>query len=155
MTGLSIGNTVDDELDGQQSMAAMGDAGDEDGFNLSAVVADPGGTFDLPINVTNTTGMTAYFDVWIDWNGNGNFNDPGEMIANLSDDGSGNFGQSNITVNVPAGATFAEDVGFRARLSHTDNVSPLGPADSGEVEDYFITIGCGPQLCLPITIVKQ
>ena len=154
VAGLSIGNMVDNELDGQPSALADGDAGDEDGFNLSNIVIVPGASFNLPIDVTNTTGMTAYFDIWIDWNGNGNFNDPGEMVANLSDDGAGNFGQMNITVNVPTTAT-TQDVGFRARLSHTDDVSPLGPADSGEVEDYFLAIDCGAQICLPITIIKN
>lgn len=155
VTGLSIGSTVDDELDGQETMDASGDAGDEDGFDLSTVDVVPGGTFMIPIDVTNTTGMTAYLDIWIDWNGNGNFNDPGEMIANLADDGAGGFGQTYITVMVPATATDTQDVGFRARLSHTDDVSPLGPADSGEVEDYFISIGCGAQVCLPVTVVRN
>lgn len=154
ISGLSIGTTVDDELDGQQSMAANGDAADEDGFDFSMTTFVIGNPYDFPINVTNTTGMTAYFDVWIDWNGNGNFNDPGEMIANLSDDGAGNFGQANITVNVPAGAPIGPDLGVRARLSHMDNVTPLGQVDSGEVEDYFITV-CGQQICLPVTVVKN
>ena len=112
----------------------------------------PEGTMNIPIDVTNTTGTTAHFEVWIDWNGDGDFDDAGEMVADLSDDGAGDFGQSYFTVNIPDNATTDQLLGYRARLSHTDNMTPYGQVDSGEVEDYLILVECKENICVPARI---
>ncbi len=154
ITGLSIGASVDDDLDGQSSVNANGDS--DDGFSFSSTFdIVPGGTLNIPIDVVNTTGNTAHYEVWIDWNNDGDFNDPNEMVANLSDNGSGNFGQSTFPVTVPSGAVTDQPLGFRARLSNTDNMSPNGAVTSGEVEDYLITISCKMPICLPVTVIKS
>lgn len=154
--GLSIGNTVDSEPDGQANSGATGDGVDEDGFSFpSSLSFSPGGTVSLPIDIINTTGIVANFEIWIDWNGDGDFNDPDEMVADLMDDGMGNFGSPNITINVPALAIENQNIGFRARLSHEDNMTPNGQATSGEVEDYFIAISCESPICLPVVVAKK
>jgi len=155
--GLSIGSTVDGELiNVNPNAGATGDGADEDGFSFpSNLDITPGGTITLPIDVTNTTGTTAHLEIWIDWNGDGDFDDAGEMIANLSDNGSADFGSSSIVVNVPNGVATGQDLGFRARLSHEDDMTPNGQAFSGEVEDYIIQASCKTNICLPITIVKN
>ena len=156
VAGLNIGSTVDEEADGQQSIDALADAEDEDGFNFpNTLDIVPGGILNLPIDVVNTTGTTAHYEVWIDWNGDGDFDDPNEMVADLSDDGAGDFGQTYFTVNIPADATTDQLLGFRARLSNTDNMTPYGQVDAGEVEDYLIEIKCKPNVCLPIDISIQ
>ena len=156
VTGLSIGTLVDQELDGQASSDALGDGADEDGFSFpSTLDIVSGGSVNIPIDVTNTTGTTANYEIWVDWNGDGDFNDSNEMVADLSDDGSGNFGQAFFTVNIPANASTNQLLGFRARLSHTDNMTPNGEISSGEVEDYLIMVTCKPAICLPIQAVKN
>jgi hypothetical protein len=153
VSGLFLGASVDEETDGQASSDALGDGADEDAFvfgsNLNLV---PGITISLPINITNMTGSTAHFEMWIDWNGDGDFDDTGEMVANLSDDTAGDFGQTHVVFTIPAGATIDQLIGVRARLSNTDNMTPYGLQLSGEVEDYLIQIKCAPKVCLPVTL---
>ena len=154
VSGLHIGSTVDSEDNGQQSSNALGDGADEDGFNFpNHLDIVPGGILNLPIDVVNTTGTTAHYEIWIDWNADGNFNGPGEMVADLSDDGAGNFGQSTFQVNIPQNVSINQLFGFRARLSHTNNMTSLGQIQSGEVEDYLIIATCKDPICLPVQIV--
>ena len=153
ISGLLIGTSVDEESDGQQSTAADGDGADEDGFTFpNTLNINRNVIIRRPLNITNTTGTTAHLEAWIDWNGDGDFDDTDEMIADLSDDGAGNFGVSTLTVNVPSNATQNQALGVRFRLSHTDNMTPYGQVDSGEVEDYLISVGCPLEQCLPATI---
>ena len=150
--GLSLGTTNDFEGNGIPNMDATGDGAEDDGFLLQSLDLLPGNMFNLPINVTNTTGTVAHYEVWIDWNGDGDFNDPNEMVVDLSADGAGNFGQLSTAIAVPANAAKNQSLGFRARLSHTDNMTPIGQVLSGEVEDYLIMVSCKDPICLPMTI---
>lgn len=153
---LFIGSTIDTESDGQQNPAANGDGADEDGLSFPATAdISPGAVINLPIDVTNNTGATAHYEIWIDWNGDGDFNDPGEMVADLSDNGAGNFGQTFIPITVPANTDINQQIGVRARLSNTNNMTPNGQVGSGEVEDYLIMVNCKDPICLPITIIKS
>ena len=149
--GLYLGASVDNELDGQPDATASGDGSDED---LAAFTANlnlaPGNTLTLPLSVTNTTGSTAYLEAWIDWNGDGDFNDPDEMVLNL-DDNAGSF-PSTYEITIPVDATLSTDLGVRFRLSNEDNMTPYGLAGSGEVEDYLISVECKEKVCLPINI---
>jgi hypothetical protein len=93
--------------------------------------------------------MTAHLEGWIDWNGDGDFDDAGEMIVDLSDDGAGDFGVTRISFTVPPDAVQNQALGVRFRLSQTDDMTPYGQIDSGEVEDYLISVGCPLEQCLP------
>lgn len=72
------------------------------------------------------------------------------MVVNLDDSGGG-FPNA-LTMTVPAFATLNNPIGFRIRLSHTDNMTPYGRTDAGEVEDYFINLSCPLSICLPQAI---
>ena len=160
ISGLNLGVVVDGENDGVSSADATGDdtAGspdDEDGVNIfPSLDIAPGGTIVLPIEVLNTTGDTAHLEAWIDWNGDGDFDDPGEMVVNLSDENSP-F-PTSVTINVPDDALVGQQLGVRFRLSLEDNMTPTGLITSGEVEDYIIGIDC-PELCLPVqtTVIRE
>jgi len=146
---LYLGTVVDDELDGQPSGNADGDGNDEDGISIfSSLNLSPGATFRLPLTVHNTSGETAHFEAWIDWNGNGEF-DTGEMIADLN---SINTFPPYLEITVPNNAKTGSLLGFRLRLSHRDNMTPYGQVDSGEIEDYLLGIDCPQVHCLPIEI---
>ncbi len=154
--GLYLGAQVDDEDDGQGDIEAMGDdttdgTDDEDGIgfdsNLDIV---PGATIIIPLDVTNTTGNTAHVEMWIDWNGDGDFDDPNEMIANL-DDSTTPF-PNNLTIIVPTDVATDTDLGVRIRLSNEDDMTPLGIVSSGEVEDYLIQVNCAEEVCMPMVI---
>ena len=60
-----------------------------------------GRIINLPLDIVNTTGIPAHLEAWIDWNGNGEF-DAEEMIADLTDDGAGDFGQYSIRCGTSA-----------------------------------------------------
>ncbi len=162
IVGLFLGDTVDVDTDGLPDSLAIGDDAkdgydDEDGITIfPSLNIVPGGTIRLPLNVTNLTGDTAYVEAWIDWNGDGAFDGTNEMVADFKDNKDGVF-PSYIEISVPVDAVIDSLLGFRIRLSNTDNMTPYGKVRSGEVEDYLLGIGCPQAPCLPvsISIIKQ
>lgn len=151
IAGLSLGKTVDSEIDGQSSTDALGDGTDENGLTISSTLdLVPGTNFRLPLTVVNTTGDTAYVEAWVDWNGDGDFEDANEMVSDLKDHTDGVF-PSNLNLTVPSGAAGGL-LGLRIRLSKTDNMTPYGLINSGEVEDYLIGVDCPPNICVPVSI---
>ena len=156
IAGLFLGDTVDIDTDGFPNAQALGDdtdnVDDEDGVSIfSSLDIIPGGSIRLPLSVTNTTGDTAYVEAWIDWNGDGDFDEPNEMVADLKDNEDGVF-PDFLTINVPIDAIKGVQVGFRIRLSNEDNMTPYGRVASGEIEDYLLGIDCPQNNCLPIEI---
>ena len=125
---------------------------DEDGITIFPTLdLAPGITFRLPLNVMNMTGDTAYLEAWIDWNGDGDFDDPNEMVADYKDNKDGVF-PPFMEIAIPANALTGSLLGLRVRLSNTDNMTPYGIINSGEVEDYLIGIDCPSVICIPATI---
>ncbi len=153
-TGLSLGTIVDGELNGQPSNDALGDGADEDGITfLSSTNWAPGGIVRIPFSAINTTGNQAELEIWIDWNGDGDFSDPDEWVIDLSDDGAANFGQNGyLTINIPNNVVVEQNFGFRVRLSHEDDMTPYGTINSGEIEDYLLQIDCDYNICLAVQI---
>ena len=148
--GLSLGTTVDGETDGQPSGDALDDGLDEDGLTIFPTLdVSPGNTFRLPLDYTNTTGIDAHIEAWIDWNANGEF-DVGEMVYDEV-----NPTDNYIEVTAPTNAISGEFLGVRIRISNEDNMSPYGRIDSGEIEDYLIGLDCKTQICLPINVTLK
>ena len=108
-------------------------ADDEDGvrfqgyFNASAT----------PVTATVTASGAGFLDVWIDWNQDNDFNDPGEQMLDSVPVGAGANAFSNFIT--PAGAAIGYTTA-RFRLSTTGGLSPTGLALGGEVEDYIIEV---------------
>ena len=153
--GLHLGDIVDAEPDGIPTTTAVGDDSfgddDEDGLGInSSLDVSPGGKLKIPLAVTNTTAQTAYVEAWIDWNGDGDFSDPGEMIFD-SDDSLGPFNEQ-IPITVPQDASMNQNLGIRIRISHEDNMTPYGSIASGEVEDYIIRLECNSQDCIKTSV---
>ena len=160
IAGLFLGDTVDVDIDGLPDTLALGDDtgdgfDDEDGITIRPTLdIAPGTTFRLPLNVTNTTGNIAHLEAWIDWNGDGDFEDTGEMVIDI-DDSSG-F-PSLLQITTPTDAKTGSLLGFRLRLSNTNNMTPYGRVDSGEVEDYLLGVACPQVICFPVktTIIRK
>jgi len=81
------------------------------------------------------------YEVWIDFNQNGNFSDPGEFIGSVM-----NIAQNStvgLPINVPSNAT----LGFTRMRVYGDDYTELAgdPCFNkwGEMEDYTIEIICG------------
>ncbi|NOZ89674.1 MAG: LamG domain-containing protein [Epsilonproteobacteria bacterium] len=91
-----------------------------------------GSTFKLKV-ITHGVG---YLSGWIDWNGDGDFDDEYEQIAENIDGSS-----SEITLNVTAPSSAIDRVTYaRFRYSYQQDLEPTGSAIDGEVEDYKINI---------------
>jgi len=156
ISGLFLGDTVDIDMDGFPDIDALGDdndnVDDEDGIAIfPSLDLAPGGSLKLPFRVTNTTGDTAYLEAWIDWNGDGDFDELNEMVIDLKDNEDGIF-PSYTTIDMPTDAIKDTKVGFRIRLSNENNMTPYGRVNSGEIEDYLLIIGCPETICVPIEI---
>ena len=165
---LKLGASVDGELNGQpEAMAGMttgGDDGNNGGYNEGGAGDDENGvTFLTPmipgfqacirVNTMNTLGGTAVLQGWIDWNGDGDVNDPGEELstgafaaaANGAIVPAGASINSDFCFDVPATATFQGGQAFtRFRLSPTGGLASGGPATMpfpiGEVEDHKVQL---------------
>lgn len=146
--GFRLGSLIDSEDDAFHSLNADGDnlngVNDEDGLSFPAqIVAGTPST--ATITVTNTLGVTARGNMWIDWNGNGNFEESGERVVTNSTITT----PRSYTINVPIGAVLNRPIGVRVRLTSTSISSSLGATNDGEVEDYVVTV-----LCPTITIAN-
>jgi DNA gyrase inhibitor GyrI len=113
---------------------------DEDGVTQTTLRAGQSGT--ITVNVTNTSGATAYLNVWADWNKN-NLADAGEQIATNQGIATGTS-NSNLALTVtPPITTATGTIPLRARMTNVSNpgFSNTFPGTSlGEVEDHLITI---------------
>ncbi|MFL5328733.1 MAG: beta strand repeat-containing protein [Gemmataceae bacterium] len=134
---LRMGATNGGENNASQNATASGDSSD-DGIS-GALTYFIGGSASAQVNVTNTTGSVATLYGWIDYNGDGAFDNATERASIAVPTGTVT---GNVTLNFPvvpggsASSTFA-----RFRLS-TDAASAnaQGLASDGEVEDYPVSI---------------
>ncbi|MCP4542822.1 MAG: hypothetical protein GY832_37345 [Chloroflexi bacterium] len=148
VAGHSLGPIVDPEPDGQPSPLADGDdlnppgaPDDEDGVTLAPFL-----TAGTPGTVIVDGGPSGgMLDAWIDFNGNGIFDDPAEHlfggISILLGPGPNPPLAFPVPLTAVPGSTYA-----RFRLSNTGGLAPTGFAPVGEVEDYLVEIEAPPQL---------
>jgi gliding motility-associated-like protein len=142
MDGLRyLGTEPDGEASQQFSDEANGDdlAGvdDEDGVILPVMIQGSKAT--IQYSVVTPFLSAVYLNVWIDWNGDGDFADNNERVAsNVSRSISGDY---SLEVIVPADAIASKPTFARFRLGPRIN-SPTGTASYGEVEDYMLKIAC-------------
>ena len=148
VSGLMLGAIVDGDDGTLQSPAANADdvngalPDDEDAVShpASDLVLTVGTQPTIALRVTNTTGSEAMLYGWIDYNGNGAFDNISERASLVVPDGLQNdivtLTFPPILLSAPAGTTYA-----RFRLS-TDvaAANPTGAASDGEVEDYPVSI---------------
>ncbi|MDH3404116.1 MAG: C25 family cysteine peptidase, partial [Acidobacteriota bacterium] len=132
-----LGGPPDSELDGQPNAPALGDDNDLNGDDEDGVLfltpLIPGRVADIQVASSGACVLNA----WIDFNSNGNFADPGELIASNLALVAGNNLLDNVPV--PAGATGVMAARFRVtNLAGQGGASPTGPATTGEVEDYVL-----------------
>lgn len=141
-TNIYLGNIVDDETDGQPSVAADGDdtnaSDDEDSVDIPTLVA--GTSIDLDVTVFNDTGDDATLIAWFDWDDSGTFDGGEEVSITVPSDPDEQVVQLTIDVPLTADVDTGGDSYVRIRFSTGDVSSPTGDAPDGEVEDYPIEI---------------
>ena len=125
-------------------LTALNDDSDtgDDGITIPALAQ--GVTATLTAEVA---GAGGYLQGWIDFNGDGDFDDAGEQVAtDLQDGGTGDTnaatGSISFAVPVPADAILTQTFA-RFRWSTTAGLDTTMAAPDGEVEDYAVTIEPG------------
>ncbi len=135
-------------------------ADDEDGVNFISSV-NPTGVLNkgvtTPIDVT--VSGSGVLEAWIDFNADGDWDDPGEQIitaatpgAIFSDAGAAITRTFNVTVPATTPDPLSPTETYaRFRVSRDGGLEPTGLALSGEVEDYTLLIlpGSPPQIGQP------
>ncbi len=122
----SIGNSDDNTGDDEDGVTSGG-------IDFSGQVLDRGTTKVINI-ITNGSGVLS---AWIDFNRDGDFDDPGEQIAtNVAPSGGG------ITLNVAVPGTASIGTSYARFRFSSDTGLPPGnsEASNGEVEDYQVMI---------------
>ncbi|WP_167546552.1 reprolysin-like metallopeptidase [Stieleria maiorica] len=154
--GATLGAARDSESVGVHSAASDGDdqtgtADDEDGITFAGpiVVSDEESmTATVDVELQNPDPNSNLLDAWIDFNRDGDWDDPGEqVIAGLQLGTTAGIRSVSFPVpqdtgaNVETGSTYS-----RFRLSSQGRLSPTGLAADGEVEDHEVMIAHRPQL---------
>lgn len=138
---LFLGRYVDIENDGQPSSNSAGDdfngqIDDEDGITfLTWLIPNQTATIQV---MASAPGL---LQGWIDFQGNGNWSDPGDQIFM---DQMLTLGINTLTFNVPSNAANGIYTYGRFRFSTLPGLPFNGIAPDGEVEDYYIVIGVPP-----------
>jgi hypothetical protein len=152
------GDMPDPEPDGQPDPSALGDDNDgnddEDGVLIPVLVQ---GVLDMIVFEVSGADPCAGVDAWLDWNGDGDFNDPCELVC-TGFLGDGPWGLSvTAPLNSVVGQTFS-----RWRISSAGGLAPTGLADDGEVEDHEVIIepplldfGDAPDPCYPTWLANN
>ncbi len=86
-----------------------------------------------------STAYNEYFKVWVDLNGDGDFDDAGELVY---DEGSAKSTAATGTITIPSG-TSAKTTRMRVAMRYSSAPSSCGSFDYGEVEDYTVNITSG------------
>jgi hypothetical protein len=140
-----LGARVDDETDGQPTTGANGDdlnpptADDEDGVTVSDLTLVVSVQATVRVTATNNTGSNGLLYGFIDFNGDGDFDDANEFAQASVPTGSNNAVATLNFGSVPN--TGVTNSYARFRFSTDDAASlPTGPANDGEVEDYPVVI---------------
>lgn len=140
VAGLTLGELIDFDADGQPSTDALGDdenrLADEDGV-ADEIIATVGDQTIVTVTATNDTDAAATLAGWLDIDGDGVF-EADELVAVPVP---ANSGTQEYELTLPAVTTLT-DTFARFRLFPGAVAAPLptGAATAGEVEDYAVTV---------------
>ena len=133
--GVYLGQGVDGESDGQPSNSATGDdsggSDDEDGVVFASTLW-PGQSTSVQV----TASTFGYLNAWVDFDGDGSFDDNTEQIFS---DKLLMSGVNELSFDVPLGIALGETFA-RFRFNTRGLLTSVGQADDGEVEDYKVSI---------------
>lgn len=149
VAGLQIGDAPTPTADGEPSALAQGSGSDEDNSfpGPLPVLSDVATEYSISLLVTNTTGSDAELVGWIDFDGNGFFdNDEGATVTVPNGATSATLTWSSIPGDITDGVSY-----LRLRITSDSSVAtgnaatslPFGFAFNGEIEDHLLEIVVG------------
>ncbi|MCX8525713.1 GEVED domain-containing protein [Chryseobacterium formosus] len=109
----------------------------------TTVLTSPGNN--VNISLATTGGSSYYYKVWVDWNGDGVFANPGELVLSNAN----YVATLSGTIPVPAGTALG-NYRVRTSTSYSGVVPPCGPAPYGNYVDFTLSV-VAPPTCLPPT----
>jgi hypothetical protein len=158
-SGVYLGSCVDAEMDGQPSLAALGDDASSSQPMFGACTAgddEDGVTFSGPLMVGETADVDIVasadctLSAWIDFSGDGDWDDSGEDLFPGGQPLAA--GTNSLSFTVPAGVDMGNTYA-RFRCTTSGVVGPTGPAPDGEVEDHQVAI-LRPIIHLPLIMAN-
>jgi hypothetical protein len=147
--GPRLGSLRTEEINGTPTIFATGDAGDDGVATIALRAGDLASSWQV---LVSGAPMGALLDAWIDFNGDGVWDEATERVACRVSvaNGFNTLGFATPSTAV-AGTTFA-----RIRVSTAGTLTAHGPANDGEVEDYTVTIAppriASGEFALPTTL---
>jgi subtilisin family serine protease/subtilisin-like proprotein convertase family protein len=150
-----LGKLVDAELDGAPTADADGDdlfgEADEDGITVLNAQGNPGGLLSEGENTIRieVAGVGGRLQGWIDFNGDGDWDDAGEQIFT---DLALNPGVHFRTITIPVGSLPEDALAARFRWSEFSGLGYDGDGGRGEVEDYRLETTRSATVSVPISI---
>jgi subtilisin family serine protease len=143
-----LGAAITADSDGQPSADALRDEDDGVVWGTNYQLA---GLFNrnFQTSVTVTLSSPGFLDGWIDWNADGDWDDPGEYVFQSVSFGADQLVQTfqvAIPETTPVPTSLTQTFA-RMRSSTRGSLAPIGLAVDGEVEDYrvYIAPGTPPQ----------
>jgi Bacterial Ig domain/Bacterial pre-peptidase C-terminal domain/Dockerin type I domain/GEVED domain len=145
--GPRLGTYVSTQEDGQPSVNADTDAGD-DGVTFTPITVSLGNlslaafskNVDTQVNVS--VSESGFLDAWIDFNADGDWDDPNEQVIVSQEFFAGGLNRA-FSLRIPSTAptvTVNTQAMARFRFSSEGGLLPTGLALDGEVEDYRVTL---------------
>jgi uncharacterized repeat protein (TIGR01451 family)/CSLREA domain-containing protein len=149
---------ADAEADGQASATATGDDAtgidDEDSLGQNVIVLVPGQTASGVVISHHGGDSGARLNAWIDFNLDGDWDDPGEQVLTdalvPSGPASTSLAETVVPSNSAAGTSF-----IRVRISTETGLATRGEAVDGEVEDFVVTIGAPPPRVADLSLTQR
>jgi hypothetical protein len=124
---------------------ATGQGGGYDDFTAIGTTVARGSTQNLTVNLNTDGNFTVYSYAWIDWNQDGDFDDPNETydLGATFNNPDGPTTNSPLPITIPENAALG-DTRLRVLCQYYFFTIPTnGPCDGssdGEIEDYTITV---------------
>ncbi len=139
-----------------------------EGYSLHSLpnpVFELGASYPFTVVLGNTGTWSAPgpagLNIWFDWNGNGSFSDPGELVFGAYNSAINNPTYTG-TITVPVTATWGLTTRMRIRSAAYGRMDPCTDGrfnwsvgdwfDHGETEDYVVTIGVPPACSGPFEV---
>ena len=131
-----ITNIREVDIDGLANYSSMNPSGYYYFYNFGPYNLNVGGTHSVTLTPGDSRARN-FWRLWIDLNGDGDFEDEGELLIIANN----KKGVITASINIPADPSLLTPGITRMRVSMKREGAPLGPCDNdfdGEVEDYNV-----------------